>query len=58
MWIEPGRFLVTEAGVLLTGVTTVKHNLERKFVGVDAGFNTSFVQRYMEAIIISWLRAP
>ena len=40
LWFEPGRFLVAEAGILLTRVTTVKHNPERWFLGVDAGFNT------------------
>ncbi|MBS7646276.1 diaminopimelate decarboxylase [Candidatus Bathyarchaeota archaeon] len=40
LWIEPGRFIVAEAGILLTTVTTVKHTPYRKFVGVDAGFNT------------------
>jgi diaminopimelate decarboxylase len=40
IWLEPGRFLVAEAGILLTRVTTIKRNPERKFLGVDAGFNT------------------
>ncbi len=40
LWFERGRFLVAEASVLLTRVTTVKRNPKRKFVGVDAGFNT------------------
>ncbi|MCX6649182.1 MAG: diaminopimelate decarboxylase [Candidatus Bathyarchaeota archaeon] len=40
LWVEPGRFLVAEAGVLLTRVTTIKHNHTRRFVGVNAGFNT------------------
>ncbi len=40
LWFEPGRFLVAEAGALLTRVTTIKHNHARRFVGVDAGFNT------------------
>ena len=38
--IEPGRFMVCEAGVLLTRVNTVEDKLYKKFVGVDAGFNT------------------
>ena len=37
--IEPGRYLVGDASYLLTRVNTVK-NSYRKFVGVDAGFNT------------------
>lgn len=37
--IEPGRYIVGDAGYLLTRVNTVKQSY-RKFVGVDAGFNT------------------
>jgi diaminopimelate decarboxylase len=40
LWFEPGRYLVAEAGILLTRVTTIKSNPKRSFVGVDAGFNT------------------
>ncbi|MEM3579233.1 MAG: diaminopimelate decarboxylase [Candidatus Bathyarchaeia archaeon] len=40
LWIEPGRFIIAEAGVLLTRVNTVKHVSYKKLVGVDAGFNT------------------
>ena len=37
--IEPGRYIVGDASYLLTRVNTVKQSY-RKFVGVDAGFNT------------------
>ena len=38
--IEPGRYLVAEAGYLLVRVNTVKRNPDgRVFVGVDSGFN-------------------
>ncbi|AFJ45913.1 diaminopimelate decarboxylase [Shimwellia blattae] len=37
--IEPGRFLVAEAGVLVTQVRSVKAMGRRHFVLVDAGFN-------------------
>lgn len=40
LWIEPGRFIVAEAGVLLTRVNAIKQVSHKKFVGVDAGFNT------------------
>lgn len=40
LWLEPGRFIVADAGVLLTRVTTLKKNPFRSYVGVDAGFNT------------------
>lgn len=38
--LEPGRFLVCEAGIILTKVNTVEEKPCKKFVGVDAGFNT------------------
>ncbi|MBT7609685.1 MAG: diaminopimelate decarboxylase [Bacteriovoracaceae bacterium] len=37
--IEPGRYLVGNAGILITSVTGVKESY-RTFVGVDAGMNT------------------
>ena len=37
--IEPGRFLVAEAGVLLSEVRAVKDNGNNHFVLVDTGFN-------------------
>ena len=39
-WLEPGRYLVAEAGILLTRVNMVKRTPYRIFAGVDAGFNT------------------
>ncbi len=36
---EPGRFLVAEAGTLLTTVNTIKETADRVFAGVDSGFN-------------------
>jgi diaminopimelate decarboxylase len=38
--VEPGRYLVADASILLTPVNTVKVTPSKKFVGVDAGFNT------------------
>ena len=38
--VEPGRYLVCDASILLTAVNTVKETPFKKFVGVDAGFNT------------------
>jgi diaminopimelate decarboxylase len=40
LFIEPGRYLVCDASILLTTVNTVKVTPAKKFVGVDAGFNT------------------
>lgn len=39
MCIEPGRYIVGDAACLLARVNTVKQSY-RKFIGVDAGFNT------------------
>lgn len=39
LWIEPGRFLVAEAGVLLTRVTSTMHKQGVRRVGLDAGMN-------------------
>ncbi len=40
LYIEPGRYLVCDTSVLLTTVNTVKVTPSKKFLGVDAGFNT------------------
>lgn len=38
--VEPGRYLVAQAGYLLVRVNTIKRNPDGKiFVGVDSGFN-------------------
>lgn len=38
--LEPGRYIAADAGVLLTRVNTIKKLFDRKYAGVDAGFNT------------------
>jgi len=38
--LEPGRYLVSDACVLLTKVNTVKVTPHKRFAGIDAGFNT------------------
>lgn len=40
LWMEPGRFLVAEAGVLLTRVTQLKRKGDVDYVGVDTGMNS------------------
>jgi diaminopimelate decarboxylase/aspartate kinase len=40
MWIEPGRYLVAEAGVLLAQVTQIKGKGEVHYVGVATGMNS------------------
>jgi bifunctional diaminopimelate decarboxylase / aspartate kinase len=39
-WIEPGRYLVAEAGVLLATVTQIKGKGEVHYVGVSTGMNS------------------
>lgn len=38
-WLEPGRMLIAESGVLLVRATALKTLGRRTFVGTDSGFN-------------------
>jgi diaminopimelate decarboxylase len=38
--MEPGRYFVCDSTILLTKVNSVKKTPYKKFIGVDAGFNT------------------
>ncbi|MEM6784356.1 MAG: hypothetical protein AAF624_11565 [Bacteroidota bacterium] len=40
LWLEPGRYLAAEAGVLLARVTQLKAKGDAVYVGVDAGMHT------------------
>ncbi|MCY4170577.1 MAG: diaminopimelate decarboxylase [Bacteroidetes bacterium] len=40
LWIEPGRYLVAESGVLLTRVTQIKYKGDRCYIGVETGMNS------------------
>jgi len=40
VWLEPGRYLVAEAGVLITRVTQTKGKGEVNYVGVSTGMNS------------------
>jgi bifunctional diaminopimelate decarboxylase / aspartate kinase len=40
IWIEPGRYVVSEAGVLLARVTQTKGKGEVRYVGVATGMNS------------------
>ena len=40
IWLEPGRYLVATAGVLLTRVTQIKRKSGVTWVGVDTGMNS------------------
>jgi diaminopimelate decarboxylase len=54
VYLEPGRFLVSNAGVLLTEVLYRKHSGEKEFVVVDADMNDlvrpSHYQAYHEIV--------
>lgn len=39
-WLEPGRYVVAEAGVLLARVTQVKGKSGARYVGVETGMNS------------------
>jgi diaminopimelate decarboxylase len=39
LWFEPGKYLVSECGYLITQVNVVKDNNHQVFVGVDSGLN-------------------
>jgi diaminopimelate decarboxylase/aspartate kinase len=40
IWLEPGRFIVAQAGVLLARVTQTKGKGEMRYVGVSTGMNS------------------
>ncbi len=50
LWVEPGRFIVGNAGYLVTRVTEVKRKGGRTFVGVDVGMNV-LISLYSTALI-------
>jgi diaminopimelate decarboxylase len=60
--VEPGRYLVCDASVLLTAVNTVKTTPFKKFVGVDAGFNTlvrpAMYGSYHPVVVANKLNSP
>lgn len=60
--VEPGRYLVSDASILLTAVNTVKETPFKKFVGVDAGFNTlirpTMYGSYHHVLVANKLDAP
>jgi diaminopimelate decarboxylase len=60
--VEPGRYLVSDASILLTTVNTVKTTPFKKFVGIDAGFNTlvrpTMYGSYHHILVANRLGAP
>ncbi len=62
VWVEPGRYLVAEAGVLLTRVTQVKRKGDVRYVGLDAGMNSlvrpALYGAHHDVVNLSRLDAP
>jgi diaminopimelate decarboxylase/aspartate kinase len=61
-WMEPGRYLVAESGVLLARVTQTKDKGTTQYVGLDAGMNTllrpALYGAYHEIVNLTRLEEP
>ncbi|MBL4596652.1 MAG: bifunctional aspartate kinase/diaminopimelate decarboxylase [Robiginitomaculum sp.] len=40
LWLEPGRYVVAEAGVLLSRVTQTKSKQQTRYIGLETGMNS------------------
>lgn len=49
VWFEPGKYLVSEAGYLLTSVNVLKETSATTFAGVNSGFNHLIRPMFYEA---------
>jgi diaminopimelate decarboxylase/aspartate kinase len=62
IWIEPGRYLVAEAGVLLARVTQVKGKQDVRWIGVATGMNSllrpALYGAFHEIVNLTRLDAP
>ena len=62
LWLEPGRYLVAQAGVLLGRVTQLKRKGELEFIGTDVGLNSlvrpALYGSYHEIVNLSRLDKP
>ena len=62
LWVEPGRYLVAEAGVLLLGVTQTVEKAGLRRIGVDAGMNAilrpALYDAWHEIVNLSRIDAP
>lgn len=62
LWMEPGRFLVSNAGVLLARVTQVKQKGDMRFVGIETGMNSlirpALYGAYHEIVNLSRVHDP
>ncbi len=62
LWLEPGRYLVASAGVLLTTVTQIKQKGQMHFIGINTGMNSlirpALYGSYHEIINLTRLDEP
>lgn len=62
LWMEPGRYLVADAGVLLARVTQDKHKASQHYLGVNAGMHNlmrpALYDAWHEMVNLSRLDAP
>lgn len=62
LWLEPGRFLVADAGVLLARVTQIKTKNGARYIGLETGMNSlirpTLYGAYHEIVNLSRLDAP
>lgn len=62
LWLEPGRFLVAESGVLLARVTQLKEKGNVSFVGIETGMNSllrpALYGAYHEIVNLTRLHEP
>ena len=62
LWLEPGRYLVSVAGVLLTHVTQTKRKGDYRYLGVSTGFNAlirpALYNSYHEIVNLSKIDQP
>ena len=61
IWLEPGRYLVAEAGVIIAKVTQLKHKDDVDYIGVDVGMNSlirpSLYSSYHEIVNLTKINA-
>ncbi|MCH8862550.1 MAG: bifunctional aspartate kinase/diaminopimelate decarboxylase [Proteobacteria bacterium] len=62
LWLEPGRYIVAEAGVLLARVTQIKSKGDMRYVGVTTGMNSlirpALYGSYHEIVNLTRLEEP
>lgn len=62
LWMEPGRYLVAQAGILLVKVTQIKQKSGVHYIGVDTGMNSlirpSLYSAYHEIVNLTRLYEP